>query len=914
MKIPLYRWGLFLLSFLISLAPASYSASPAPTQEQWQQFQQMSPAERETLLRSLKREAQTRSFKGNGIAPTGKAAPGVSDASGPQPEESAAITVVEPGALQPPRLKAGDTVLIRFSRDLLAPLDTSTPEIVSPKIYIPEQKLFVLDQFGAITLEKTGRIILKGLNEVEAAERIGAEPTFKGWQVTVKLLPVEEPLKPFGYDLFTGNAKTFAPGTDIPIPADYIVGPNDTVLVQLFGKENAQHELVITRDGDILFPGIGPIQVAGLTFAQMERQIQNRVQKQLIGMKASVTLGQLRSIRVFVLGDAEQPGSYIVSGLSTLTNALLTSGGVKRIGSLRDIQLKRKGKIVSRMDLYDLLLRGDNRADARLQSGDVIFIPSIGKTAGIAGRVRRPAIYELKDEKTVNNLITMAGGLAPDAYPQGAKIERIMENHERSLLGVDLTREDVKNTELRDGDVVKIYSVLDQLRGVVKLAGQVQRTGEYQWKPEMRLTQLIPSVSDLLPQADARYLLIKREDALDHSITFLDTDLIAALEKPESETNVLLQPRDEVHAFDVRADRETLIRPLLEQARARSAPDKPVSEVVIEGVVHHPGRYPLSSDMKISNLLRAAGGLTDRAYTLEAELTRFAVVDGKEREQSRQVVDMAAVLKNEQQKDITLKPHDQLVIRRIPKWGDEGVIEIAGEVKFPGRYPIARDEKLSDVIKRAGGLTEQAFPKGAIFLREIVRAREQEHLDRLATQLERDLAILSAQTEEIGVKKEAAIVEGQALLRQLRAVKAAGRTVINLDTLLQGRESDDVTVQTGDRLYIPQRPQEVTVLGEVYYPTSHLYDSKLTVSDYLKRSGGVSEKGNKSAMYVVRADGSVSPPTGWFGREAELGPGDTIVVPLKVDRVSGLKLFSDVSTILFQLAVTVAALDAIGVF
>jgi protein involved in polysaccharide export with SLBB domain len=631
-------------------------------------------------------------------------------------------------------------------------------------------------------------------------------------------------------------------------------------------------------------------------------------------MKASVTLGQLRSIRVFVLGDAERPGSYIVSGLSTLTNALLTSGGVKRIGSLRDIQLKRKGKIVARMDLYDLLLRGDNSADARLQSGDVIFIPSIGKTAGIAGRVRRPAIYELKDEKTVNDLIAMAGGFAPDAYPQGAKIERIMENRERSLLGVDLTRDESKNTELRDGDVVKIYSVLDQLRGVVKLAGQVQRPGEYPWKPEMRLTQLVPSVSDLLPRADARYLLIKRQDALDHSITFLDADLIAALEKPESEANVLLQPLDEIHAFDVRADREALIRPLLEQARARSAPDKPVSEVVIEGVVHHPGRYPLSSDMKVSDLLRAAGGLTDRAYTLEAELTRFAVVDGKEREQSRQIVDMAAVLKNEQQKDITLKPHDQLVIRRIPKWGEEGVIEIAGEVKFPGRYPIARDEKLSDVIERAGGLTEHAYPKGAVFLRETVRAREQEHLDRLAAQLERDLAILGAQGEEIGVKKAAAIVEGQALLQQLRAAKAAGRTVIKLDTLLQGRESDDVTVQGGDRLYIPQRPQEVTVLGEVYYPTSHLYDSKLGVSDYLMRSGGVNEKGKKSAIYVVRADGSVSPPTGWFGREAELGPGDIVVVPLKVDRVTNLKLFGDVTTILFQLAVTVAALNSAGVF
>ena len=911
MVIRWYRWAAVLVTFLSWLAPASYSAAPTPTQEQWQQFQQLPQAERDALLRAL---------QGSTSAPAGKAAPGIPNVSGTRPAEPAPVTVVEPPLLPPPppRLKAGDTILIRFQRVPPQPADLATPEQPTskkrtPPVTIPQQNLFVLDQFGAITLEKAGRIILKGLNETEAAERIGAEPSLRGLQVTVKRLPIEEPLKPFGYDLFSGAPKTFTPGTDIPIPADYVVGPGDSVVVQLFGKENAQYELMITRDGEILFPGIGPIPVAGLTFSQLVHQIQNRVQKQLIGMKASVTLGQLRSIRVFVLGDAERPGSYVVSGLSTLTNALLASGGIDRIGSLRNVQLKRKGKVVSHMDLYDLLLRGDNSADVRLQPGDVIFIPPIGKTVGIAGRVRRPAIYELKDEKTISDVIAMAGGLEPDAYPQGVKIERILGNRERTLLGVDLTREGADKTELHDGDVVKIYSVLDQLEGIVTLAGDVQRPGSYPWKPEMRLTQLIPSVTDLMPQADARYLLIKREDALDHSITFLDADLIAALEKPESTANVLLQPRDDVYAFDVRADREALIKPLLDQAKARSAPDRPTLEVTIEGVVHHPGRYPLSTNMKVGDLLRAAGGLTDRAYTLEAELTRFTVVDGKEREQSRQNVDLAAVLKNDQQLDISLKPYDRLVIRRIPKWDEEGVIQIAGEVKFPGTYPIARGEKLSDVIKRAGGLTDEAYPKAAVFLRESVRVREQAHIDRLAAELERDLAIYSTQEPNLGVKKEEAIAIGQSKLRQLRAAKAAGRTVIKLDALLQGQESYDVTVEDGDKLYIPQRPQEVTVLGEVYYPTSYLYDDKLTLSDYLKRSGGVTEKGNKSAMYVVRADGSVSPPTGWFGHEVKLGPGDTIVIPLKVDRVSGLKLFGDVSTILFQLAVTVAALHSANV-
>jgi len=378
--------------------------------------------------------------------------------------------------------------------------------------------------------------------------------------------------------------------------------------------------------------------------------------------------------------------------------------------------------------------------------------------------------------------------------------------------------------------------------------------------------------------------------------------------------DVKLQPRDEVHVFSLRAKREALIKPLLEQARLRTGPDKPVPEVGIEGVVHHPGLYPLSSGMRVSDLLRAAGGLTDRAYTVEAELTRFTVIAGKEREQSRLSVDVAAILKNENAQDTPLKAYDRLVIRRIPKWDEQGVIEIAGEVRFPGKYPVARNEKLSDVIKRAGGLTEQAYPKGSVFVRESVRKREQEHLERLASQLERELAFFGVQGPEVGVKKEAAVAEGQVLLRQLRTTKAAGRMVINLDELLEGRERYSVVVQTGDKLYIPQKPQEVTVLGEVYYPTSHLFSDRFSTSDYVNLSGGVTEKGNKRAMYVVRADGSVSVAGRWFRPNPDPAPGDTVIVPLKVDRVSSLKLFTDISTVVFQLAVTVAALNSIGVF
>ncbi|MFQ5668808.1 MAG: polysaccharide biosynthesis/export family protein, partial [Candidatus Binatia bacterium] len=250
---------------------------------------------------------------------------------------------------------------------------------------------------------------------------------------------VRQRLKQFGYDLFAGAPTTFAPATDIPVPADYVIGPGDTVQVQLFGKENAEHSLQVTREGVLNFPGIGPISVAGLSFAELKRDLRQRISQQMIGIKSSITMGPLRSIRVFVLGEAHRPGSYTVSALSTMTNALFVSGGIQSIGSLRDIQLKRSGKLVRRLDLYDLLLHGDTSGDVRLLPGDVIFIPPIGRTVGVAGEVRRPAIYEIKGEKTVAEVLDLAGGLLPTAYPQASQLVRINRRRERTLVDIDLT-------------------------------------------------------------------------------------------------------------------------------------------------------------------------------------------------------------------------------------------------------------------------------------------------------------------------------------------------------------------------------------------------------------------------------------------------------------------------------------------
>lgn len=843
------------------------------------------------------------------------------------------------------RLKPGDTVLLRFDTTppadkrhdaqpaigptlpppVPAPPPVSEQKTLSPeervkldeqrqlrKALLPNTQVFVLDASGALVLQHIGRMVLAGLNEEEAAARIAAEPVLDGLFVTLRLLPIEPELKAFGHDVFTAGPRTLTPATDIPVPPDYVVGPGDVVIVQMFGKDNVEHELMITREGMLPFPGIGPIPVAGKKFSQMQKELQERVRRQLIGARVSVSLGRLRTIRVFVLGEVERPGSYTVSGLATLTNALLASGGVKRHGSLRDVQLKRDGQTVARMDIYELLLRGDNHADARVLPGDVIFVPPAGPTVGVGGRVRRPAIYEIKDEKTVADMLALAGGLLADADTGAVQIERVTPARTRAIEGGDLGDPTIRDLAVRDGDIVRVYGIHERVAEAVTVEGHAARPGPRPWRPDMRLTDVLPSLTALQPDADARYLLVIRRNRAEGAIELHGADLLAALEAPDSTANIVLAADDTVRVFDRREDRVTLLKPLLERARASTAPGRPMREVNIEGAVHHPGRYPWAPTMHVTDLLKAAGGLTDQAYTLEAELTRRFTVDGRSREQARQVIDLDAALKSGE-KNVAIEPYDQLVIRRVPKWAEEGSVEITGEVQFPGKYPIARGERLSRVLQRAGGLTTYAYPKGAIFLRDSVRQREQEYMERLTAQLERDLGVFATSGPELGVKKEVAIAEGQALLQQMRAAKATGRMVIDVGALLDVREGYDIVVQPGDKLVIPQRPDEVTVLGEVYYPTSHLHVAGHSRDEYIRLSGGVTERGNKRAVYVVHADGSVSPPRRWYGSNVDVGPGDTVIVPLKVDRISNLKLFTDISTILFQLAVTTAALDAIGV-
>lgn len=778
---------------------------------------------------------------------------------------------------------------------------------------------YQLDRNAQLTLPGFAPIQVGGLTEEQATQRLAVEPVFLPLEVKVTRLPVNRTgvaaLKPFGYDLFNEAPSTFSPVTDVPVPADYVVGPGDQFSVQLFGNQNRTISLTVNRDGSVSFPELGPIRVGGLTFNAARQSIESRVGQQMIGVRASVSMGETRAIRVFVLGEAKLPGSYTVSGLATMTTALFASGGVKPIGSLRDIQLKRQGKVIRQLDLYDLLIRGDTSDDAKLLPGDVIFIPPVGATVSVEGEVKRPGIYELKGDADAQALVQMAGGLTPEADPGRASLVHIDESSRRVVVEVNLRQQAVK-VALRSGDVLRVSRLRPQLDSGVMLEGFVYRPGPIAWREGLRLTDVIGSVDELKPNADQHYILIRRESGPDRRISALSADLTAALAARGSAADVPLAPRDQITVFDLAPGRERIIKPLLEELRLQSRLDRPTEIVQVNGRVKVPGEYPLETGMRVSDLLRAGGNLDAAAYGGKADLARYSVSAAGARQTELIEIDLAAVVRGDPAANVELRPYDYLLVKETTDWGEQESVTLKGEVRFPGKYPIRRGETLRELLDRAGGLTPRAFPQGSAFTRRDVKENEQKQLDRLTERLRSDLASMSLQAAVAnqGAASQA-LATGQSLLTQLQSSKAVGRMVIDLPGLVAGSPGGpkDLQLRDGDELVVPMLRQEVTVIGEVQNATSHLYDPDLKRSDYINLSGGTTRKADERQIYVVRADGSVSARKGSFlsrTYEAAMQPGDTIVVPMNTERMPRLPFWQAVTQIIYNLAVSVAAVNS----
>ncbi|KZZ57492.1 hypothetical protein A3762_09990 [Oleiphilus sp. HI0125] len=790
-------------------------------------------------------------------------------------------------------------------------------------------------------------------------------------------------LVPFGYELFAGAPSTFEPVNDIPVSNDYVLGPGDTLKVELYGKESKSYQLGIDAQGKVHFPELGPMNVAGLSFEEVKNKLRDEVSKRMIGMKASISMGELKSIRVFVLGEAYVPGSYVVSSLSTITNALVLSGGISESGSLRNIQLKRKGELVQTLDLYELLLKGDTSNDAALRSGDVVFIPPVGNTAGVDGEVRRPAIYEFKEGETLSDLLGFAGGLKPSAYPKKSTLERINDVDQRTVLNVSAKAEDLNANPAQAGDILRIPSVLEKVEDTIALRGHVYRPGVQSFKDGMRLTDVISSVDQLKPGSDLRYGLVKRYLPPQQTLKVLSFRIDRALADPSSEYNVELQSKDEILVFglyprdqklspeyeemaaqaqelasstaafsDVRMTglpldyqasstdnaqsplldrdrahsrtrftvtefekeaaywgRKWVIDEILEELRAQSEIGNPSQEVRITGSVRYPGDFPLVDGMNVEDLIYAAGGLTEKAYKLSAEINRTDFDEQQKRIQARYEIDLNMAAGRE----FEFKSRDVLQIRGIPEWVENHYVELKGEVRFPGVYPIHKDDELRDVLKRAGGVTNYAYVPGAVFTRIELKEQQEKRLQEMQRRLAEDIAKAQL-VEKDASRRSGDIGKAQELLTQLQQTPALGRLVVDLRKVLAEDPDYSIPLQNGDALTIPSRKNSVTIIGEVQLPISQVFEPKLDYTDYIERSGGTTDKADEDRIYIIKANGGVQLPDSghWFAsNDAQMEPGDTVVVPLDADKLDQLVLWRDLSQIFYQIALGAAAVGSL---
>lgn len=904
-----------IMALVAFAACAPLAGAQSPSQEQIDAFRNLPPDQQQAVLESMRGQGssdvsdQTRTQTGSELG-TG--------------QDRARRESTSPAQIErPPRAAALGTVVLSVTAkpDLPEPEKTT---VAGRRDQIVGHNPYRLDEEGRLQLPFLAPITLGGLTEKEAALRLNADPRLAGLTFIVTLLPVEkvgaEALKPFGYDLFTERPERFGrSGAALPTPAEYAIGPGDQVNVDLFGKKTGRYRLVVTRDGTLTIPDLGPIQVNGMTFDGLRTEIERRVSEQMIGVRASITMGELRALRIFVVGDVLQPGSHEVSSLSTITAALFASGGIAPSGSLRGIELKRRGAVVTRFDLYDLLLKGDTSRDLQLQQGDAIFVPPIGLTAGVAGQVQRPAVYEFREGATVGELLQMAGGAKAEAALREAKLQRIdAGGTQRIVLDLDLSAAADRGRSLRAGDVITVPRVLDDYAGSVTLEGHVQRPGPYAWHAGMRLTDVLGGLEALKMNADQRYILIRREHMPDRRIEMLSADAAAAFAGRGTAVDPPLQSRDRVIVFSRQQDRGTVLGALLEELRLQARDNSPVPIVSVNGRVRAPGDYPYEPSMTVSDVIRAGGGMDDAAYSLTAELTRYEVINGERRRTEVIDLDLRALTAGAAASDVAVRPYDVVVIKEVPDWRVQEQVELRGEVRFPGAYPIRRGETLSSLIARAGGLTEAAFPAGAVFLRAELKAQEREQIETLANRLQADLTLLALQGAQTKDQQAGeTLAAGQAMLQQLRSAEPHGRLVVDLHgAVTKAGSDDDIEMRGGDTVLVPRLRQYVTVIGEVQNATSHVWKQNLGKDDYIALSGGMTSRADEKRSYVVRANGSVvTSRTGhsWFGRSGEdaLEPGSTIVVPIDAERMRPLPLWTAVTTIIYNIAVATAAIGSL---
>lgn len=758
---------------------------------------------------------------------------------------------------------------------------------------------------------------------------------------------------------------------DLPAGPDYVVGPGDGLTISLWGSVASRMYRVVDREGRLSLPEVGPLMVSGETMGAVQQRVQQALRTQFRDVSADVSLARLRTVRVYVVGEVLNPGAYDISSLSTPLNALLAAGGPTKDGSLRMVKHYRGKELVQDVDLYDLLLHGVRSDLQRLENGDTILVPPVGPEVHVEGMVRRPAIYELHGEKTLAQVLQLAGGILPTAALRHIEVQRVEAHEKRTMLslnirnpkGSEAINEQLESFAVDDGDVIRIFPIAPYNEDAVYLEGHVLRPGRYSYHPGMRLGDLIASYSDLLPEPARHYAEIIRLQPPDYSPGVESFDLASALANPKASPQ--LEPLDTVRVFsrfdfhyvpvvtvsgDVRdpgtyrTSGVVRVRDAIYQAGGvapdaylgsaqlvRNLPDgklkitsinlrealkgDPLENVLlesrdrilvhrnalaadppsvyVEGQVVRPGRFPLTANLRISELVGMAGGLKRSADRQMADLTSYNVDGSGPGAKEHQQINLEAALKGAGNQDLTLEDGDVLTIKELPGWNDIGAsITVRGEVRHPGTYGITAGERLSSVLERAGGFLPTAYPPAAVLERISVKQLQEKSRNELIQQVEQnatDVKVsLNSTAADQAALQSAALQQQQQVLAALKNAPVTGRLVVHLRNNLKSFENsqDDIKVQAGDILVIPKRPDFVLVTGQVYNSNAITYEPGRTAGWYLSRAGGVTGLGNKKAIFIVRSDGSVASGSEnhwWHGDvlSAQMGPGDTIVVPEK---------------------------------
>jgi polysaccharide export outer membrane protein len=811
------------------------------------------------------------------------------------------------------------------------------------------------------------------------------------------------PLERFGLDVFRkGEANPAYLPMDLPVGPNYVVGPGDSLSIDLWGGVSQRLVRTVDREGRVALPETGPILVSGRTLGDVQQDVQRVLRTQFRDVSADVSLQRLRTVRVYVVGDVASPGAYDVSSLSTPLNALFAAGGVTQQGSLRKLQHYRGKQLIEEVDAYDLLLHGIRGDLARLENGDSLLVPPLGSVVKVDGMVRRPAQYELQGEKTLEDVLDLAGGILPAAALRHIEVQRLVAHEKRTMLSIEIgetsdpkaVSTQLRGVAIQGGDEIHIFPIAPYNSGSIYLEGHVLRPGRYSYKQDMKLTDLVTSYADLLPEPSTRYAEIIRLHAPDYHPVVESFDLATSLEHPDQAPK--LEPLDTVRIFgryDFEPDPEVLItgevrapgryrtsgqqhlrdaiylaggvtpdawldsaqlfrrqsdgttrvlsinlsdaltgdplNNILVQPRDRILVHRQPEQVspasvYVKGDVARPGRYPFAANMRVSDLVRSAGGLLRSANPDSGDLTHYAISNssGERVPAGHQELSLAAALAGVGDKNLLLNDGDVLTVPQQAGWNDIGaVVTLRGEVRKPGVYGIGPGERLSSLLKRAGGLLPTAYPRAALFERNEVRELQAKSRQDLIQRLEQESTVVKTAASTTGTEEaalqQAAIQQRQRVLDGLRKAPVSGRLVVHLRTDQKSFEGspDDIELRAGDSLAIPKQPGGVLVIGQVYNSNALTYTPGRNAGWYLSRAGGPTQLGNKGDIFIIRADGSVSSGNQggfWSGSvlSTTLGPGDTIVVPEKA--VLGSNKLKNVLTVA-QIASSAALVAAVAI-